>query len=163
MSKNWDDNLKDKHLQIASSNSKRIAILAGPGTGKTTYGLLRRIMRLLQKDRVSAENILFLTFARTAAEDFTKKLDSAEIEGYKTDVQEVTARFDIEKGMVYSKTLSLVIPQDLKDELSDNAVIQLKIYDKNDETKLQDIKLRVQKDSYNVEVVSINLPSNAEA
>ena len=82
MSVNWKDNLVDPHLKIASSNANRIAILAGPGTGKTTYGLLRRIMRLLQEDKINPENILFLTFARTAAEDFVRKLDESGVEGY---------------------------------------------------------------------------------
>jgi superfamily I DNA/RNA helicase len=76
----WDDNLSGSHLTIASSTSKRIAILAGPGTGKTSYGLLRRIMRLLQDANVSPEKILFLTFSRTSAEDFKNRLDTMGIE-----------------------------------------------------------------------------------
>lgn len=77
----WSDGLEGPHLQIASSNSKKIAILAGPGTGKTKYGLLRRIMRLVQEDGVPPEEILFLTFTRTSAIDFIDKLDEFEIEG----------------------------------------------------------------------------------
>lgn len=82
MTQKWNDELSGEHLKIASSTSKRIAILAGPGTGKTKYGLLRRIMRLLQESKVDPEKILFLTFTRTAAEDFINKLDKAEIPNF---------------------------------------------------------------------------------
>src|SRR3982751_4015065 len=85
----WDDNLLDPHLTIAKSPSKRIAILAGPGTGKTSLGLLRRIMRLLQEDKVSPEKILFLTFSRTAANDFREKLDQLGVE-HGTDIEALT-------------------------------------------------------------------------
>ena len=98
MTSKWDDGLEDPHLQIAKSSSSRIAILAGPGTGKTKFGLLRRIMRLIQKDNVPAENILFLTFTRTAAEDFVLALDKAEVEGYS----------DLDASTVHSFCLKLI-------------------------------------------------------
>lgn len=87
----------------------------------------------------------------------------AEIEGYDTTVEDITARFDVEKGMQYNKVLTLKIPADLKDDLSDSAVIQMKIYNKNDATNIQDIKLRIQRDSYTVGIVSLSVDSTAEA
>ena len=61
-------------MEIASLDSPRIAILAGPGTGKTSYGLMRRAARLLETDACAPNRILFLTFTRTAGQDLTEKL-----------------------------------------------------------------------------------------
>lgn len=55
----WNDGLEGPHLQIASSTSARIGVLAGPGTGKTAYGLMRQVARLLEEG-VSADEILLL-------------------------------------------------------------------------------------------------------
>lgn len=40
----WDENLDGPHRAIAASNQRRIGILAGPGTGKTGLGLMRRVV-----------------------------------------------------------------------------------------------------------------------
>lgn len=69
----WNQGLAGEHLKIASSNHRRIAVLAGPGTGKTTYGIMRRVARLLQEG-VDPRKILLLSFTRTAAEDLKTKL-----------------------------------------------------------------------------------------
>ena len=46
---NWDDELTGPHRDIAGSTARRIGVLAGPGTGKTAYGLMRRVVRLLSE------------------------------------------------------------------------------------------------------------------
>ena len=74
----WNEGLKGAHLQIASSNAKTVGILAGPGTGKTTNGLVPRIKRLLTEGQIKPSEILFLTFSRTAARDFMSKLEGEE-------------------------------------------------------------------------------------
>lgn len=73
----WDDGLDPHgpHYAIAASNHRRIGILAGPGTGKTTYGLMRRIARLLEQGACAPEEILALNFTRTAAQDLVSKLE----------------------------------------------------------------------------------------
>jgi len=70
----WDDNLQGVHRQIAESKHARIAVLAGPGTGKTTFGLIRRAARLLETNECRPDQILFVTFTRTAAHDLKEKL-----------------------------------------------------------------------------------------
>lgn len=70
----WHDNLQGVHRQIAESNHPRIAVLAGPGTGKTTFGLIRRAARLLETNQCHPHEILFVTFTRTAAHDLEDKL-----------------------------------------------------------------------------------------
>ncbi|HZL04840.1 MAG TPA: UvrD-helicase domain-containing protein, partial [Coriobacteriia bacterium] len=56
----WSDGLEEPHLSIAGSTHPRIGVLAGPGTGKTKYGLLRRVARLLEED-VPGERILLVS------------------------------------------------------------------------------------------------------
>ncbi len=70
----WDEGLIGVHLEIAESDSTRIGILAGPGTGKTKYSLLRRVARLLETSSCQPSEILLLTFTRTAAHDLVAKL-----------------------------------------------------------------------------------------
>ena len=76
----WDEGLSGPHLQIASSNSQRIAVLAGPGTGKTSFGLMRRVARLLEEG-TSGGRILLLSFTRTAARDLREKVADMGVEG----------------------------------------------------------------------------------
>lgn len=76
----WDENLKEPHLSIAGSHAERIGVLAGPGTGKTSYGLMRRVARLLSEG-VRGGRILLLSFTRTAAHDLTSKLAELDVEG----------------------------------------------------------------------------------
>lgn len=47
--------------------------IAGPGTGKT-FSLIRRVARFIEAERCPAEEILVLTFARTAAQDLVRAL-----------------------------------------------------------------------------------------
>jgi DNA helicase II / ATP-dependent DNA helicase PcrA len=70
----WNDDLTGVHFDIAASEARRIGVLAGPGTGKTTYGLLRRVARLIETGVSKPSEILLLTFTRTAANDLVEKL-----------------------------------------------------------------------------------------
>lgn len=76
----WDDDLTGPHLEIARSDSDRIGILAGPGTGKTAYGLMRRVARLIEQG-VDPGEILLVSFTRTAAHDLRAKIASLGVEG----------------------------------------------------------------------------------
>lgn len=99
----------------------------------------------------------------TSLIDATDVRMSAEVDGYNVDVDAETAKFDVEGGVRYIKSLSLKIPYELDDELSDNSALEIKIYNKNDETELADVSLRVQRESYNAEVMSISTTRAAEA
>ena len=70
----WDEGIEGPHLAIAASNAPRIGVLAGPGTGKTGLGLMRRIARLLETG-VPADEILLVSFTRTAAHDLQGKVE----------------------------------------------------------------------------------------
>lgn len=75
----WNDNLEGQALAIASSNEKRIRVVAGPGSGKT-FSLMRRIARLLERG-VDPHSILLSTFTRTAAHDLKKELMTLGVAG----------------------------------------------------------------------------------
>lgn len=69
----WSDGISGPHLDIAASEATRLGVLAGPGTGKTSYGLMRRVVRLLSEG-VPGERILLLSFTRVAAADLRDKV-----------------------------------------------------------------------------------------
>lgn len=69
----WDEGITGVHRDIAGSPATRIGVLAGPGTGKTKFGLMRRVVRLLEEG-VSPERILLVSFTRVAAADLRDKV-----------------------------------------------------------------------------------------
>ena len=68
----WNDNLLGPHLQIAAYPGSPLRVIAGPGTGKT-FALMRRITRFLESG-LSPDQLLAVTFTRTAASDLVAKL-----------------------------------------------------------------------------------------
>ena len=60
-------------LDIVKSEVTRQCVQAGPGTGKS-YCMTRRILRLIQQQKVKPEEVLAVTFTRTAANDLRKSL-----------------------------------------------------------------------------------------
>jgi DNA helicase-2/ATP-dependent DNA helicase PcrA len=76
----WHDGISGPHRDIAASASARIGVLAGPGTGKTSYGLMRRVVRLLEEG-ASGKRILLLSFTRVAAADLRDKIASLSAPG----------------------------------------------------------------------------------
>lgn len=83
----WNEGIDGPHLEIAASVADRIGILAGPGTGKTSYGLMRRVVRLLSEG-VPGERILLLSFTRVAAADLRDKVAALSVPG----VEDIVAR-----------------------------------------------------------------------
>lgn len=80
----WDQGLDPNgpHYRIARSAERRIGVLAGPGTGKTSFGLMRRVVRLLQEG-VPGSRLLLVSFTRVAAADLRDKvaaLDAPRVE-----------------------------------------------------------------------------------
>ena len=58
------------------------------------------------------------------ASDITVK---AEIEGDKVDVSVLSNPFDVENGLAYIKTLSIQVPYELKDDLSEDIVLTVTV------------------------------------
>ncbi len=87
----------------------------------------------------------------------------ATVEGEKLDFKSTTPVFDVEDGHQYSKVLVLKVPYELKDQLSDDLTLSIKIDGKDYKTVLEDIMLRVQRPSYKAIVMSATTPSTISA
>jgi superfamily I DNA/RNA helicase len=77
----WNDNLEvgtPAHA-LASTESRTIRAVAGPGSGKS-FAIKRRIARLLEQG-VQPDQILAITFTRTAAHDLKTEISSLGIPG----------------------------------------------------------------------------------
>jgi hypothetical protein len=104
-----------------------------------------------------------LTF--TANVSTTDVRMKASIEGDKNDVDERTDSFDVESGKIYTKTLTLEVPSNLKDDLSEGLELYLKVWngDLKSETSDGAIKLSVQRPSYNADIKSVSVASSVDA
>ena len=99
----------------------------------------------------------------TAERDDTDVRVRAEIEGQKIDVTALSKTFDVEAGKRYKKTLSLKVPFELRDELSDDVTLNVRISGEDHKTEVDDIDVRVQRPSYNPVVKSIGTPQSIDA
>jgi len=87
----------------------------------------------------------------------------AEIEGDKVDVSTISDSFDVEAGkQIPRKVLTLKVPYELKDQVSDNVALNIKIWNGDYKTELA-YTLRVLRPSYNADVKSISIPQSVEA
>jgi len=83
-----------------------------------------------------------------------------DLDSVKDSVSEVTSLFDVEEGKTYQKTLEIKVPKDLdEEEVSNNLKLDIKIWNRDYESEIQNIELRVQKQSYELEIKSIITPS----
>ena len=99
----------------------------------------------------------------TALEDASDVRVRAEIEGDKVDVNAVSTSFDVEAGYTYKKTLNLKVPFELKDDLSDDVTLNIKIWNGDFKSEYEDLILRVQRPSYNPVVKSITTSQSVRA
>lgn len=77
----WNDGLEEgtPAFNLASTDSQTIRAVAGPGSGKS-FAIKRRVARLLENG-VNPEQILAITFTRTAAQDLKREISSLGIPG----------------------------------------------------------------------------------
>ncbi len=99
----------------------------------------------------------------TATEDDTDVTVEVEIEGEKVDVDAITSSFDVEANKSYRKVLTLKVPYELKDDVSDDLTLNIEIDGKEYKTEIEDITLRVQRPTYNTDLKSISVPQTIEA
>lgn len=77
----WNDDL-DKGtpaFNLASTDSQTVRAVAGPGSGKS-FAIKRRVARLLEEG-LQPDQILAITFTRTAAQDLKREISSLGIAG----------------------------------------------------------------------------------
>lgn len=60
---------QQKYEEVLSSPNKAIAVIAGPGSGKTKGILIPKIKKLIAEDSIDTSKILLLTFSRASAQD----------------------------------------------------------------------------------------------
>ena len=111
---------------------------------------------------VIAGELLTVTVYFTADEDASDVRIRAELEGEKVDVSETSKYFDVEEDKRYSKTLNIRVPYELKDDWSDDLSLELKIWNSDYETE-DEITLRVQRESYTADIMSIDVDQDVEA
>jgi len=88
----------------------------------------------------------------------------AELEGDKVSLDTETFLGDLEAGQRYTPTtLSLRVPYELKDQVSEYAYLYLKIWNGDYRTDYTEIALKVQRPSYNVDVMAISTSQTVEA
>lgn len=72
--------LSNEQKSIVDSKAKKIVVVSGPGTGKSSRGIMRRIARQLNED-VAPGSIKLLSFTRVAAQDLKEKVKELDIQG----------------------------------------------------------------------------------
>ena len=72
----WRDDLTDEQLNAVTQTGSHARLLAGPGTGKTLC-LTRRVIRLLEDEKLAPAQILVLTFTRAARAELRSRILAA--------------------------------------------------------------------------------------
>lgn len=86
------------------------------------------------------------------------------IDGYRSDIYETTERFDILDGSTYVKKFSFELPDvEEMDDLDEELTLNIRIATKADDLAEEKYTIRLQKDAYDVEVLSIDAPSEVIA
>jgi len=86
-----------------------------------------------------------------------------ELQGSKTDSDVTRIVGDVEKDKRYSQVLTLQVPHDLDDELSDNLDLEITVFSDDFKTDFDDITIRVQRPSYNAAVMLIQTASGVSS
>ncbi len=98
-----------------------------------------------------------------ANESDTDVTVTVEIEGDKIDTEVESEVFDVENGSQYRKVLNIKVPYELKDKVSGEVTLNIKIEGREHETEILPVTLNVQRPSYNIDFKSINVAKNVEA
>ena len=99
----------------------------------------------------------------TSLEDASNVRLEAELQGTKMDVDEKTSFFDVEEDKRYVKTVKLQIPYELNDDVSDDLELNVRLWNSEFSTEFPQYTLRVQRPSYNADILSISVNQVAEA
>jgi hypothetical protein len=86
----------------------------------------------------------------------------AELDGKDIDVEAKTTKFDVETGKTYRKTLTLKVPSELKDQLSDDVTLTIKVDGDDAETE-REYELRIQRDAYTAAIRNVVVDQSVDA
>jgi len=87
----------------------------------------------------------------------------AELEGEKVSNSAISEVFDVEQNQRYRKILTVNVPYELKDQVSNELTLTITIDGKEYKTKMADATLKVQRPSYNADIMSISTPQSITA
>ncbi|VVB79465.1 Uncharacterised protein [uncultured archaeon] len=105
---------------------------------------------------VTAGDSVTVKVTFTAIQNDSDVTFEAELEGQKVDVHKISPSQPVESGKTYHADVTLTVPSELRDVLSDDLTLNV-VLDGNDyKTEIENINLRVQRPSYNPEVKSIS-------
>ncbi len=99
----------------------------------------------------------------TSLQDASDVKLKLELEGAKVSEEATTAPFTVESKKKYSKTLTLTIPYELQDEVSDELTLDIKIWNGDFRTEDNRISLNTQRPSYNAAIMSIDSAQSVKA
>ncbi len=86
-----------------------------------------------------------------------------ELEGEDIDVTAVSNPFVVLGGKTYTKTLTLKVPADLKDDLTDDLSLSIRVYNSDFEVELDTLEVSLQRPSYDVAIKSVMTSNSVEA
>lgn len=111
---------------------------------------------------VLAGETLPITVIFEALENASNVRLEAELVGTKVDVEKEVFVGDLEENKSYIKSLTIDVPYELQDEVSDNLELKLRLWNGDFETT-ESTMLRVQRQSYNIDIKSINTEDKIRA
>jgi len=111
-----------------------------------------------------ADDVVPVKVTFVAGEDSSDVKIRVSVYDGREDISASTGRFNVVAGKKYTKLLSLEIPSYIDDEL-DEMTLSVEIYDADHDTDDydKDYKLSVQRESYDVEILSIDYSSRVSA
>jgi len=111
---------------------------------------------------IAGETITVKVYFESLVDD-TDVTVEAELEGEKVEANSQTSAFDVETGNSYRSVLTIEVPYELKDQLSDDLTLSIELDGKEHKTVLPEVTLKVQRPSYNAVIKSLTTPSFVEA
>lgn len=112
---------------------------------------------------VVAGDVLTLKVWFTADVADTDVRVKAELEGEKISNSAISDVFDVEQNQRYRKVLTIAVPYELRDQVSNELTLTVTIDGKEYKTKMADATLSVQRPSYNADIMSISTPQTITA
>jgi len=144
-----------------------VVLLFGSLVSASSFGLTKITLNNVDASQntssvVAGNNVVVEThFASNISASNIKV--SLELNGLKKYAIVTSAPFDVEAGYNYMKLLTLKIPYDLTQELSNTVSLEVKIWGGNTEMLTKFYNVRVQRPSYSVKVMSIDAPNEINA
>jgi len=99
----------------------------------------------------------------TALESVSDVKIKVELNGEKIDVSNTIGPFDVIEGKKYKKTLTVKVPYELEDEVSEDVTINVKVWNGDYKTENSEITLSVQRPTYNADFMSVNMAQEITA